>query len=382
MAVPGRVADGGIVTVVVALANGRDGAPEVVHVANLEAGDIGIRHREIQEREKPGTVPRIEVLARRHRPSDPVPGSGTLEPEPRYLRLLRRADRAHPSADALDLVEVARVGRARQGRGSRQPVLRRREQGERCDIAPPRQYRWRVPTRHIRIGNRRVRRRGVGMGPPLARAHPGRVGRVPRRAVVLAKRQHGGPCRASDADALVPARSIGDLGEGGGIRLLHESERCAFLRGRAETADDADEHRVSGRGHGGVGRRASIARPLEVVGVVPSIDRVQRVVRRSVHHGERAGGLDGDLAVRVDHVHRRLVPLNDRVARRLGESGARQDGHHGDEDGDTKHSSATCHGRSSLCAGQFLSPTLRGLTGSWLPSHARRPPATQRTRRT
>src|SRR5712664_92556 len=41
VAVPGRVARGGIVSVVVPLADGRDGAPEVVHVADLEARDVG-----------------------------------------------------------------------------------------------------------------------------------------------------------------------------------------------------------------------------------------------------------------------------------------------------------------------------------------------------
>src|SRR5215468_2370181 len=88
MAVPGRIADGGIVAIVVALANRRDGAPEVVHVADLEAGDIGIRHREIHEREKPRGVPGIEILGPSDGPSDPVPGSGAFEPEPRYLRLV------------------------------------------------------------------------------------------------------------------------------------------------------------------------------------------------------------------------------------------------------------------------------------------------------
>src|SRR5262245_44054858 len=112
VAVPGRVADRGIVAVIVALADGGDGAPEVIHVPDLEAGDIRVRHGKIHQREEPGAVPGIEVLRASYRRSDPVPGAGTLEPESGDVRPVRRADRAHPAAHGLDLVEVARVGRA------------------------------------------------------------------------------------------------------------------------------------------------------------------------------------------------------------------------------------------------------------------------------
>src|SRR5262249_24501502 len=50
--------------------------------------------------------------------------------------------------------------------------------------------------------------------------------------------------------------------------------------------------------------------PLEVVRVVATTDRIQRVVRRHVHHGEGARRDDVILTVRGDRVHRRLVPLD------------------------------------------------------------------------
>src|SRR6266568_4113388 len=121
VAVPGRIARGGIVSVVVSLTDGRDGAPEVVHVADLEACDVGIGHRHVHEGQHPRAVPEIKAARGGHRARNRIPDSGTLEPEPRDLRLIGRADRAHLPANVLDLVEITRVGRARQGRGPRKP---------------------------------------------------------------------------------------------------------------------------------------------------------------------------------------------------------------------------------------------------------------------
>src|SRR5712691_5937773 len=118
VAVPGRIARGGIVSVVVSLADGRDGAPEVVHVADLEARDVGIGHRHVHEGQEASAVSSIEAPRDGHRPGDRIPDSGTLEPEPRGLRLIGRADRAHFPAHVLDLVEITRVGRTRQGGGA------------------------------------------------------------------------------------------------------------------------------------------------------------------------------------------------------------------------------------------------------------------------
>src|SRR5438034_596700 len=54
-------ARGGIVAVVVPLADGRDGAPGIVHVADLEACDVGISHGHVHEGQEASAVPGIEA---------------------------------------------------------------------------------------------------------------------------------------------------------------------------------------------------------------------------------------------------------------------------------------------------------------------------------
>ena len=173
--------------------------------------------------------------------------------------------------------------------------------------------RGRVPARRVRIGDGRVGRDGVRMGPPLAGTHARRIGRVAGGAVILAKRQHRGAGSAADGHTLVPRGAGGDAGDRRGIGLLDQGQRGALLSGRAEAVDDTDKHRMGGRRDRGIGRRGRVRGPLEVVGVVLAVDRIQRVVDGPVHHREGARRHDGVLAVRLDELHRRLIPLDDLV---------------------------------------------------------------------
>jgi hypothetical protein len=62
-------------------------------------------------------VPGIEDARASAQTGGPAPRWRPLEPEARDLRLLRRSRLAVVAAEALDLVEVTRVGLARQRRG-------------------------------------------------------------------------------------------------------------------------------------------------------------------------------------------------------------------------------------------------------------------------
>ena len=74
------------------------------------------------------------------------------------------------AADALDLVVVARVGLAGQRRGTGEPELRGGEQREGRDIAPAGEERGGITGGQLLVRDGRIRRVGVRMRPPLARA--------------------------------------------------------------------------------------------------------------------------------------------------------------------------------------------------------------------
>ena len=182
------------------------------------------------------------------------------------------------------------------------------------------------------------------MGPPLARAHARRIGRVTRDPIIPAERQHRRTGSAAHRHALVPRGSSGDARDRRDIGPLDQGERGAFLRGRAEAVGDTDKHRMGGRRDGGIGRRGRVRGPLEVVGVVLAVDRIQRVVDGPVHHREGARRHDGVLAVRVDELHRRLVPLDDLVGGGGSSEGeTHETGDHGGRNGNTDDSSPTHH---------------------------------------
>ena len=81
-------------------------------------------------------MPGIEDARASDQTGGPAPRWRPLEPEARDLRLLRRARLAVVAAEALDLLEVTRVGLARQRPGTGKPELRGGEQRERRDVAP------------------------------------------------------------------------------------------------------------------------------------------------------------------------------------------------------------------------------------------------------
>ena len=112
----------------------------------------------------------------------------------------------------LHLVVVPRVGGAgqcRTGREARTAMADSKVNG----LTLPQQERNRrrpVPARRVRIGDGRVGRVGIRMGPPLARTHARRIGHVADSAVIRAKRQHRGA--GSAADGHTPGSSQGRTG--------------------------------------------------------------------------------------------------------------------------------------------------------------------------
>src|SRR5207249_6065405 len=104
---------------------------------------------------------------------------GSLIPEPGDGALLGAASGAGLLAEALDLVVVPRVIVARQRRGTSGRELRAAGEGERGDVAPPRQLGGKQsgPPRG-RVGKHRV-----GGRRPLPRSGSRRIRRARRRGV-------------------------------------------------------------------------------------------------------------------------------------------------------------------------------------------------------
>src|SRR5207245_8598496 len=160
--------------------------------------------------ENTGAVPGIETARGRDRAGDCIPGPWPLEPEARDLCLLVGTSRADLATDTLDLIEVARVGLARQRRWPGKPELRSGKQREWRDISPAWHHGSEVAARQVRVGDRRVGWNGVRMRTPLARTHARCVGRVAAGTVVLAKRENRRAGGAADRDSFVPGGPVGD----------------------------------------------------------------------------------------------------------------------------------------------------------------------------
>src|SRR2546428_13805485 len=87
-----------------------------------------------------------------------------------------------------------------------------------------------------------------------------------------------------------------------------------------------------------------------------------------MHHGKRAGRLGGVLSIRLDGLHRGLVPLHDLIGRGLSEGNAQETRNRSKgRDGVTEVSSVSFHDRSSLCH-----KSCTAITDSWHPSRGRR----------
>ena len=97
----------------------------------------------------------------------------------------------------------------------------------------------------------------------------------------------GGVLPHFDAGGLTGA--IRDRCERGVVVRLGDRERVGALRRRPEQRDDGHEHVVHGRRDSRLGNGIGHDLPLERVPFEPRVDRVERVVNRGMHHGERPG---------------------------------------------------------------------------------------------
>ena len=214
---------------------------------------------------------------------------------------------------SLHFVEVARVGRAVQRRRAGKPELRGRKQRERRDVAPTGEGRRGKAGRQFRILDRRVGRVGVRMRAPLAGSGRRGVRRTLCRAIVLAQRQHGLSRRGADCYAASPGGFVAHATQRRLVGVLDQSGGFGFLRWRAETGDDASQHRVGGSCDRSVWRSARCPGAFEVVHGVARGDRVQRVMHRTLHHRDGPCGLDGVLSVCSCRLRGGFVPLENFV---------------------------------------------------------------------
>ena len=115
--------------------------PEVEVVLVVPAVDRRVRAAQVHHREETRTVGGVEVVSCDEVSRDRAPAhDGVALPEDRVVRLGRRAVVEHlaVAAERLDLVELCRVGGARQGAGAGAAELRRALHEERLDAAHPR----------------------------------------------------------------------------------------------------------------------------------------------------------------------------------------------------------------------------------------------------
>src|ERR1700674_4902004 len=84
--------------------------------------------------------------------------------------------------------------------------------------------------------------------------------------------------------------------------------------------------------------------------MISAVDRVQRIVHRSLHHRESARRHDGALTIRVDGLDRRLVPPDDLV-------GGGKRGRGRDQTGDENTGQDWDHGSILLDSGRDVART-------------------------
>src|SRR5262249_57935698 len=95
----------------------RDGAPEVVEISRVSAGDVAIGEHGIQEAQETGVLPAIKPALGSDDAGDPVPAlRRPFIPEPRHLGLVCRPRRALLAPQPLHLVVIPRVELAGQRR--------------------------------------------------------------------------------------------------------------------------------------------------------------------------------------------------------------------------------------------------------------------------
>ena len=313
---PIRVGRGVWIAVGLREADRVDRPPPLARVLVLPAHDRRVGRGQRDHAEQAGVLRGAEPVARGQLAHDAAVEPHRVGlPEDRRHRLVGGAIRAVELAEALDLVQVTRVGAAGQrGRSVGQEPARVRDQ-ERPHVAdPPRRVDRRQRRRHAPFAGRGALRERV--------RHPGR-----QAPVVRARGEHGrrGVLAGRDPARLGPPGR--DRGQRGVVLTLKRGQPLRIARGeRAERR----------RGRGGVlGRRAVGAGNVQVR-LVAAVDGIDRVVDRAVHHREvqrrrvrrRAGSQDRALRVQIPVDHR--VRLG---GRRGGEGAQRADA----EDGKLSH---------------------------------------------
>jgi hypothetical protein len=111
-------------------------------------------------------------------------------------------------------------------------------------------------------------------------------------------------CRLARPDPGRLALPIGNAGKGRRIRGIERRP----LRGK-----EGHQHVVSGSGDGGLRRCAERRQLATGVRLIPSVDRVQRVVYRGMDHREGTGLGHAVLRGRDHGVRCEAIPLQDRV---------------------------------------------------------------------
>src|SRR5687768_9174413 len=163
---PAGIALGGIVAVLVTVADRGDGPPEIVGVLGVPIHDVGVGQAHVEQREQAGTFGEREPLLDREFARRRLPGATEIDVAPELHRrgLLGSTRRALGAAQALDLVVVAGPLRARQcWRRARPELVRALE------------YPW--PGARILLPQRR-RRRYVYAGGSVRAVRVGSVGAV------------------------------------------------------------------------------------------------------------------------------------------------------------------------------------------------------------
>src|SRR5688572_23537388 len=141
--------------VLVRPANRGERSPESESILGLEAGDPGIRYRELHESESARRLPFVDVFLREHMVRDLIPGHEPLEPEERRLGLIGRPKTALPAPDGLEMIEIARIRLALEGVRPRQAIFGQID-GKRREPPPSREERDRPQRRAIEWRRERI----------------------------------------------------------------------------------------------------------------------------------------------------------------------------------------------------------------------------------
>ena len=289
---PGRIRRGGRVPVGVGTLDRVGGAPEVVVVLGLPAGDHRVRRRNPDVAEQPRGLAQVEPTRDGHAADGTaVLGVRLIGEEAGVLGLERRPG-ADDAADVLELVDVMRVGPARQLVRLVRPVLGLRVERERPHLAELDVDRRR---RRDRLEDSRSRRR-LDVGNDVV------------EVVAGPHREHARGGGGADGLASVLRDPVRDRRHEGVVGGLDR-------RGLRRNAGDEDvscrlrDGRVGGRlrrcGHSGCER-------LET-----ALDGGDGVVHRPVHHRRERSAARGWTA-RGDRLLGDAAPIDDRVLARCG----------------------------------------------------------------